>query len=98
MQTAKRNLLRNSFGDPSWQEIRYFATIPCPVPCSKYASFFSVQYNWPIFPVSASIMAAAGNVYTLLPEHTMECLSENHQNQSKTNWSEPAVHMVTKHL
>jgi hypothetical protein len=31
--------------------------------------FFPIQYNWPIFPVSASIMVAAGNVYTLLRVH-----------------------------
>jgi hypothetical protein len=69
METAKKNLFRNSLDGPSWQEIRYFATIPCPVPCSKYAFFFPIQYNWPIFPVSASIMVAAGNVYTLLRVH-----------------------------
>jgi len=68
METAKRNLFRNSLDDPSWQEIRYFATIPCPVPCSKYA-FFSNSVQLAYFPVSASIMVAAGNVYTLLRVH-----------------------------
>ena len=98
METAKRNLFRNSLDDPSWQEIRYFATIPCPVPCSKYAFFFlPIQYNWPTFLyLHQSWLLQAMFIHYY--EYTMECLSGNHQNQSRINWSESAVHMETKHL
>jgi len=42
---------------------------PVPFHAAKMLFLFSIQYNWHIFPVSASIMVAAGNVYTLLRVH-----------------------------
>lgn len=85
METAKKNLFRNSLDGPSWQEIRYFATIPCPVPCSKYASFFfqfsTTGLSFLYLHQSWLLQAMFIHYY----EYMMECLSENHQNQSRIN-------------